>query len=256
MNYKLFVQIASVFFTFSVAPLIGKSAPTKLQGAVLDISPWGFRDKKIDGIHPRLLKAIENNSRLRFEYQLTPVSRVVAQLKDDTIDFSILVRRIDMGKNIEGLGVVEDLSQFLLKSPLMRPIKKIGLIRGDKSLFNQHLNSKFKSAEVEELTHFTSLFRMLQAGRLDAVFYSGNTFERFLVADKVARGSFAEPELLQTIKVEFLVSKKNSRFSAAKWEEIKIQISKSIEELKKSGVLASIHHAFNEDLKGLSKPKN
>lgn len=224
------------------------TAVTELHGDIVELKPWGGTDGdgRPNGYHPKLVRLLEKESKIKLHYAITPLKRINQYLRTGKTDFSIIFVRDEFAFNVDIVNDVQDLSLYLIfarQTETQRTIGtnknlRFGVILGEEKLANGIFAKQgYGPHKVVNAKSYERLFKMAEAGRIDAVFYVGDAFEHYLVDGNIQRQQFGEKRLLQDQKVYFLLTKNARRYSPA----LSQHLHDAIERLKNSGELFDIY---------------
>ncbi len=164
MNKKLFL-----LFLFSFSALAKN--PPEIEIAMSDVKPVSYlEDGSFKGVNYDILKQIENLSKLKFNYNLYPHSRLLTKLPEVNPDMTILFQNACQ-KHQEQYEVAAPLyistpTIFLKKD--VRPSRnlRIGRIAGTCTLImNQHIEKEFQL----DVATLDQALEMLNKNRLDGI---------------------------------------------------------------------------------------
>lgn len=217
---------------------------TELNGSVIQLKPWGYldRDGQVTGRHPKLLKALETKTGIKFNFKLVPLKRVVHLLAESKTDFSMLFLREKYEHNVDLVNNIENSSLYLVlsKDKTHFPVSnltKVGVIAGEEKLARKIFYQKqLINIEIYNPDHYDKLFNALSLNRIDAAFYVGAALDKYLDQTQQPRELFGRTELLQERTAYFFLTLNSPRYS----KTLSDKIRHAIEELKKDGTLARI----------------
>jgi ABC-type amino acid transport substrate-binding protein len=186
----------------------------KLSGGLLNIAPWGVSKDK--GIHTDVIKKISQVSGIELKYELLPLKRILENLKNGLIDYTILIPRQYMHDSVKSLGIIEKTTQFFIHNKSFVHMKlseftRIGILLGDEEITKVLIKDHFsKKITVETVSDFPNLFKMVSDKRLQGVVYTKGAFESFKkqIQFRNLATQFSIPMALNHTSVSFIISKK------------------------------------------------
>ena len=164
MNKKLFL-----LFLFSFSALA--KTPAELEIAMSDVKPVSYLEEgSFKGINYDILKQIENHSKLKFNYNLYPHSRLLTKLPEVNPAMTILFKNACLKHH----GQYEVAAPLYVSTPTIflkkdvRPSRnlRIGRIAGTCTLImNQHIEKEFHL----DVATLDQALEMLNKNRLDGI---------------------------------------------------------------------------------------
>mgnify|MGYP000134049603 CR=1 FL=1 len=223
---KVLITISLVFCLFATAPITiaetVKAAFTQpaaaIETCVVELEHWGELDKttqKLVGIYPEIFNEFSKRSGINLQLNLTPYPRVVHyMLNDDGCELSIslpsklLWDNAKIGGNIWNikLGIISRPDNHIARYEQLRG-QRVGLLRG--ASINARFDEDSTFIKISTV-NFSSLLRMLDAKRLDAVAGDIEIINSIQKQNSSVTYRFASPMLLNELPLHVMAKRQFS----------------------------------------------
>lgn len=205
-----------IFFTFCILPVVAFSQSIKI--GAFEVAPFYMSSNgKLTGVIYRLLKEIEAESGLKFEFKTLPYMRMIKQLKSQEIDLAVFYP--NGGERAEGefIKLCETLgndNMIITKSPISSLSdlkgKSIAIIRGARYKKEFDNNTDIVKKHVNS---YDQGIKMFTHKRVDGVVIPEIALDYYLSQKKFLKKDFSH---------RFLLSHKKN------WIHVRMGLSDSI----------------------------
>jgi polar amino acid transport system substrate-binding protein len=233
-----------VSFCVSIASSLEVRADAPLVFGVLSVPPFAIGDdgKPPSGLYVELLGAIIEHGKIDARIELFPLARVITNLDTGSIAGTLAIPNPAILKLGVSAGEVMSLRNVMIgaKDAKLSAFddlfgKNVCLLRG--SSFDQRLNEEVEIRKTE-VADYATCFRMLSAGRVDAMAGPKVGVSWNAKIGNIRLGEFGEPFVLNQRPVHLLVSKKSATSA------LLTAIAEGIQRARDDGSIAAITRKF------------